>query len=162
MSNKSSLASVISGFLNSPISSFYLEKDVVGHITKIFLVKKDGQCLSLYNDMVDLSERLEEGCLMASLCDKPLGQEIAIKPAKKLDRGSLKFLFFTKNGNFNPSGVMFRFCEEENENYIVVGAAPFTLVFLSDLYPETKAPEYDLSSYQLGEAEVKGDGGTIF
>lgn len=149
MNDTSILARKILDFFSAPLFSLCLEKDVVGHISKLFLVREDRKCLRLCNEMVDLAERLEEGCVVADLCERPSGQEIVLQSDTAVQRESLQFLFCRKNGNSRPSGIVFRFCDEDWEHYIVVGAAPFTLVFFSKLYSEQKASEYDLSEYQL-------------
>tara|TARA_B100000768_G_C11125723_1_gene309514 strand:+ start:134 stop:619 length:486 start_codon:yes stop_codon:yes gene_type:complete len=156
MDKKNIIAKRIAGFFDAPITSIFLDKDVVGHIEKMTFFRNDYQCLELSNEMVELSERLEEGVLVAetfrNMPDKSSAQKIVLSPEMQVEKTSLKFLLHEENGNTNPSGLLFKSFRGE-ENYVIVGAAPFTLAFLSGLYPESKSPEYDISEYRQENLE---------
>lgn len=165
MENKKILSDKLAAFFSKPISVILLKKDVAGHIDNFFFGSSDQLYLELSNDMVDLSERLEEGTLVVNeldeLTDKHSSlEEITLDSEKKIDIGSLKFLIQYKNGNKKPSGLAFKFLNDDLINYIVVGAAPFTLVFYSGLYDESKSSEYDLSEYSLELVEQSEQPGT--
>lgn len=151
MDKKNILVKKIVDFFDTSITSIFLDKDVVGHIEKITFCRKDQQCLELSNEMVDLSERLEEGVLVAetfrNMPNKSYAQKIILNPEMQVEKRSLKFLLHQENGNSYPSGLFFKSLNGE-ENYVVVGAAPFTLAFLSSLYSESKSPEYNIAEYR--------------
>src|SRR5690606_21042575 len=111
MKGEKIISQVMVNFFGTPLDSIHIEKDIVGHVSKIIFCREDNRCLCVSNDMVDLSGRLEEGCLQVDLCNKPCygsdSQKITIDSGKKIIQESLKFLFYERNGNFEPSGFLF-------------------------------------------------------
>jgi len=156
MYESNDLTKTIWRFFDTPITSVFLEQDTVGHIEKLIFCRKDNLFLNLTNEMIELSERLEEGTLVAeitrNLTKNPPSKKIIFSAEMQVKRTSLRFLLHKSNGNLNPAGLFFNSINNK-ENYIVAGAAPFTLVLISDIYSESKLPEYDVSQYEKEDLE---------
>jgi len=142
----------IYAFLKKELSCIEIDTDVVNQIDQLSIVATSGNKLSISNSMLDLAERLEQGGIqLKSYIEPYTGKTVKrIELVKRVvDVKSVRFLYYKKDGDMRPSGVCFSFIHDQDKHCVVVGAAPFTLVFLSPLYKELRKPEYSLDEYSV-------------
>lgn len=136
-------------FVSQGFIKVLLKRDTLNRILCITLVQKNNSVVEIRNKMVDLAERIEVGRLEFTNNGCPKSEEVEILVAEECFENSRIYLLVTKwNGNELVSGLKI-VTRDDEEHYIVAGAAPYTLVFISNQYEEIHKPEYDLTEYEV-------------
>jgi hypothetical protein len=146
---QSPIANLVRQFFGLEVDSIYIAKDVIGRLTSICFERSDQARLRFFNEMVDISERIEEGCLCAELVEDVNGEKVTLADNRKINLNITALLFSEHHGNPEPSGISFQIQGVDESHFVIVGAAPYTLVFKSNLYLDKFKPEYDLSDYRV-------------
>ncbi|MDN7123508.1 hypothetical protein J6I90_01305 [Pseudidiomarina sp. 1APP75-32.1] len=133
--------------LNGKLESLRIYLDPVQQIDSIVFSMSSGEMITLANDMLDLDDRREEGRLVVSKGADGVDNDVIEIPVKShLNPKRFVFHIHPTFGNKGICGFTFQLFGKKHS--IFVGAAPYTLVFLSDLFNDTKKPEFALSDYQ--------------
>lgn len=139
------------------IQSIEIKRDVIDHIEYMSLKTGESSGITLKNKMVDLGGRLEEGQLTVFPYLKPSNEGSIVHYEDiggSIIEGSLFFFVHPDNGNDGVCGLRFD-TKDKKGNIILVGAAPFSLVFISNLYKEKYLPEYPVNEYVLVNANAE-------
>jgi len=138
-------------FFELPIKLIHIKRDSLNHISNIIFEREDEKLLLFKNEMIDLAERIEEGCLELEKVSKDFDlsgyKKILLNNQKSIDTARSTFLYHLEYGNKNPSGLILYFLDQKIGHTIIAGAAPYSLVFLSNLYEDEKQPEYPMPEY---------------
>lgn len=136
---------------DSKVESIIISYDPAHHIDSILFNLQSGVAFKLTNEMVELGDRLEEGTIIfeENKLYIPGATDVKIELNDTISSSKINYFVHPQNGNTGICGIEFSL--NDSVHRIFVGAAPYTLVFQSNLINDSKLPEYPFENYMMLE-----------